>query len=127
MAPAFVLADSSTGLCQIFAATAIKACNYAISIGLIHERSYDQGNWHDLYEVWKKLHNDGEYNLSKCALVLMHSAYLVGLSADYYNYGAAEVKAVLARYNGTNEKAREYGERNYGLYQIFEKYNALER
>lgn len=127
VAPALVRRDSSTGLCQIFAATAIKACNYAISIGLIHERSYDQNNWHDLYEVWKKLHNDGEYNLSKCALVLMHSAYLVGLGADYYNYGAAEVKAVLARYNGTNEKAREYGERNYGLYQIFEKYNALER
>ena len=76
VAPAFVRTDSSTGLCQIFAATAIKACNYAISIGLIHERSYDQNNWHDLYEVWKKLHND---------------------------------------------------ERNYGLYQIFEKYNVLER
>ncbi|WP_369252933.1 hypothetical protein [Streptomyces sp. R41] len=33
----------------------------------------------------------------------------------------------LARYNGTNEDAQEYGRRARDLYNIFEKYNMVMR
>ena len=41
---------------------------------------------------------------------------------DFCNYTPAQVKAVLARYNGTGDAAADYGEEVYEYYLVFEKY-----
>ena len=121
--PVIIKTDSSTGYCQIFASTAISAYNYAIDNNIISGDKYNYDDWHDVWNVWSNLHNDPEYCISMCALVLIHAAHLVGLDTDYYGYSTAEIKKVIARYNGTGDAAASYGERNYAIYEIFEKYN----
>lgn len=127
--------DSSTGWCQIFGRTAIKALNFAKSKGWRTGKTYDPTNLKDVWEVWKKLKDDDAYNISVAALVLLWGAESeLNLSSDYLGYGEEEIIRVLARYNGEelvegkpNLAARAYGERNYGTYKVFEKYNALSR
>lgn len=121
--PTIIRKDSSTGFCQIFASTAINAYNYAIKRGYIVGETYDKTDWHTVFNVWNKLHTDVEYTIEMAALVLLHAADLVKISDITYEYSADDVKKVLARYNGTNDKAQEYGERNYQIYDLFEGYN----
>ena len=125
--------DSSTGMGQIKGTTAIKAINFAKTIGIYDGPAYNMSNWKDVREVWTNLHEDEEYNLRLGALNLIISA--IGgpddgnntFSDDYYNYTETQIKAVLSRYNGFGDEAIAYGERVYGLYEIFETYNSLLR
>lgn len=125
--PALMAEDCSTGYCQIFSWVAIDANNWAIDKGLITGKIYDKKNRKDIWEVWQKLHNDVEYNIATCALVLLWGVQDILLHENYLNYTPTEIKKVLARYNGTDNAAKEYGERNYGIYEIFEHYNELSR
>lgn len=124
IAPVPSVNDSSTGYCQIFGETAIKSHNYAIDKGIISGEKYNLEDWHDKYTVWTRLNEDPEYCISLSALVLIYAASLVGLDNNYYSYDEEDIKKVLARYNGTNDEATIYGERNYAIYEIYEKYNA---
>lgn len=120
--------DSSTGWCQIFAGTAIEGLNFAKSKGWRIGKTYNRYDLKDIWEVWKKLKEDDAYNISVAALVLLWGAELeLNLGSDYLSYGEEDIKKVLARYNGTNANATAYGERNFGTYQVFEKYSALSR
>ncbi|MGK5533625.1 glycoside hydrolase domain-containing protein [Streptomyces sp. URMC 129] len=116
--------DSSTGVAQIFAKTAIEARNHAVSQGLIPGAPLDGGDWHVFRDVWKALRDDEDYNVSTVALVHIHSAHRKGVTADRLAYTAADTATVLARYNGTNDDATQYGLRARDLYDIFERYNA---
>ncbi|WGW11864.1 DUF1906 domain-containing protein [Saxibacter everestensis] len=118
--------DSSTGVCQIFARTAIDATNFAVGKGIYSSRTFDAANWRDVWQMWQNLQEEAG-NIAQAALVLIRAANQAGVGVDYWNFSAASVRAVLARYNGTNADATEYGRRNYGLYTILEKYNALSR
>ena len=115
--------DSSTGDFQIFAKTAMDAYNYAIDRGIIRRKKYDLSDWKQVYTVWLNLKNSKAFASESAALVLLRAADLVNVSEITYRYSDDDVKKVLARYNGTNNDATEYGKRNFGLYQIFEKYN----
>ena len=115
--------DCSTGFAQIFAATAIKARNFAREKGLITDREYNEENWKDMWEIWQKLNSDISFNLECCALTLLWGANEKGIGNNAYNYTDDDIKKVLARYNGTGDAAVAYGNKNFGLYQIFEKYN----
>lgn len=119
--------DSSTGICQIFAKTAIDAYNYNVKRCNITGTELDSTDWKTVYNVWKNLKDNSNYSLQMAALVLLRGADLVDVSEITYNYTEDEVKKVLARYNGTNSDATAYGERNYNIYKIFEKYNKLSR
>ena len=120
--------DCSTGFSQIFASTGIKARNWAREKGYISDREYNYENWKDRKEVWTKLKNDVGFNLETCALVLLWGASDIGLErVNPYNYSQDQIKQVLARYNGTGDKAQEYGTKNLGLYNIIEKYNSQVR
>ncbi|HHW37103.1 MAG TPA: DUF1906 domain-containing protein [Bacillales bacterium] len=126
--PAIIKKDGSTGLGQIFARTAINAINFAVGARIIQSETYDSANWKDMMYVWENLHNDNIYNIKTCALVLIHAALdYLQLNDNYYEYNENEIKSVLARYNGTDDRATQYGERVYKLYQIFEKYNKIIR
>lgn len=73
--PAQAPSDSSTGVCQIFAATAIAARTYAVEQGLITESLYNPNDWRDVWAVWQKLSSDEEFNIETALFVMMHEAY----------------------------------------------------
>ncbi|WP_084011613.1 glycoside hydrolase domain-containing protein [Paenibacillus kribbensis] len=125
--PLVIKEDASTGLGQIFAATAIDSINFAVGIGIVTDRVYDIDNWKDMDYIWDKLHTDNNFNVSTCALVLIRAANKVGLSRDYYEFGEAETKSVITRYNGTGDSAVNYGNLVYQTYLLFEKYNKIIR
>ena len=115
--------DSSTGHFQIFARTAMDAYNYAIDRGIIKGKKYDLSDWKQIYTVWLNLKNIRAFAAESAALVLLRAADLVNVSEITYRYSDDDVKKLLARYNGTNNDATEYGISNFELYKIFEKYN----
>lgn len=120
--------DSSTGPCQIFAKTAIKARGWASYNGYLDEEILDYTDPVHLRVIWEALHTNSVYNIETAAWVLKWEAVAtLGLSGNMLDYTEEEIKATLAIYNGTGDKAAEYGERNYEIYQAFEYYNELSR
>lgn len=116
--------DASTGLGQIFAATAIRGRNHCIRTGLIGGTIMDAANENDLWNVWQRLHNDHEYNISTMPTVLIEGAADVGVPQPSMSTSEEHTRLTLARYNGTDERAQNYGRAMLGLHQVFEKYNA---
>ncbi len=116
--------DSSTGLAQIFARTAINARNFAVQQGIINGPLLDTGDPADVWSVWQKL-QEGTYTVNTVGYVHIWDADditvprpgLDPVSDDY-------VSEVLARFNGTGPDADEYGQQLLGLYKVFEKYEA---
>lgn len=116
--------DSSTGLAQIFAATAIKSRNYCINQDIIGGAIMNPGNDLDLRTVWNKLHYDDIYNTGTVPLVLIEGANAVGIGRPGLNFSEDDSRKALARYNGTGDDAVKYGHQLIGLYKVFEKYHA---
>lgn len=125
--PLVIKTDSSTGLGQIFASTAIKALNHAEDRGFINLTSqYDQGDWQDVWYVWKNLHDNNTYNIYCCALVILDCQYEFETSVpfeDFFDFSESQIKTILARYNGYGDAAAEYGDICYEYYEMFESIN----
>ena len=119
--------DSSTGLGQIFASTAIKAINNANARGFItNEPYYETSSWQDVWEVWSKLHGNVDFNLQCCALVILDCQYEYKDSIAYeefFLHSETQIKTILARYNGYGDEAANYGEICYEYFKIFKSYN----
>ncbi|WP_432944218.1 glycoside hydrolase domain-containing protein [Kribbella sp. CA-253562] len=116
--------DCSTGIAQIFAATAIRGRNWAYNEGLIPGPPLNGEDWHVVEQVWNSLHDDGTYNVASVPLVLFEGAENVGITGRRLDYTDDELKAIFARYNGSGEGAQMHGREVFGVYQIFESYNA---
>jgi hypothetical protein len=108
--------DSSTGLGQIFAATAIDAINWKED-----PDAYDPNNWRDVESVWMKLHYDDYFNIEMAGLVLAYGASLK--EVDISSITPSDTKMILARYNGTGSGADTYGDYTYKYYVLFHRYN----
>ncbi|KAJ3272069.1 hypothetical protein HK104_004555 [Borealophlyctis nickersoniae] len=119
--------DSSVGIAQIFARTAVKARNWAVSQSLINGNTINADDWHQLEDVWKKLHDDGFYNIGTVPLVLFQGGTEVGVNGIRLTYTEDETRLLFQRYNGFGDGAVQYGHELLGAYKIFEKYNALSR
>lgn len=118
--------DSSTGICQIFAKTAIEAYNFAVGQGLISEKNLLTENKENVKNMWYKLYSDVDFNIKMGTLNLLYCAWQKNGSYKY-DTDESNIKRILERYNGKGKAAIEYAERNYGLYKIFEKYNEAMR
>ncbi len=118
--------DSSTGICQIYARTAIAAHNHAVDKGLISGKELSTTVKNDVKNMWFKLYLDGDFNIKMGTLNLLKCAKDKNIKYEY-DTDESNIKRILERYNGTGKKAEEYAERNYGLYKIFEKYNEAMR
>lgn len=104
--------DCSTGVCQIFAATAIRSRNWAVSQGLLSDRLYDAGTWQDMFEMWSKLRNNDAFNITTCMYVMMYEAATSGYSlSGLRDLTPSEVMHVLGRYNDHDQT---YGNVFYG-------------
>jgi peptidoglycan hydrolase-like protein with peptidoglycan-binding domain len=119
--------DASTGIAQIFAATAIRARNWALGQGLIIGNPLDGTDWHVVHEVWNTLHDDGNDNIATVPLVLFEGAAQIGVAGLRLNYTDDELRRVFARYNGTGPDADHYGAELLGAYRVFEGHNAALR
>ena len=118
--------DSSTGICQIFAKTAIEAHNFAVTKKLINENNLSTDKEEDVKNMWYKLFFDVDFNIKMGTLNLLYCAWQKNGSYKY-DTDESNIKRILERYNGKGKAAIEYAERNYGLYKIFEKYNEAMR
>jgi len=125
--PIIAVDDSSTGIAQIKAATAIRARNWAVDHHLVKDHRINARDWHWMYRVWKRLHDDGNYNISTVPLVVLEGASRVGIRGIRTNYSSPELKQMFATYNGSGDAARQYGGELYGVYEIFDHYNAMSR
>lgn len=111
------LPDSSTGLCQIFAKTAIIAHNFALSWGLTTGRTYDYNDWENMWGMWKKL-QDNEFNLKVAMFVMMRDAQVaLGVPPTATrDMTPSQVMRMCVLYNGTNEDALIYGRNRMSQY-----------
>jgi peptidoglycan hydrolase-like protein with peptidoglycan-binding domain len=126
--PALIRDDCSTGYAQIFAETAILGHNWAVEQSLADATWLDGSDWHVMWQIWQNLHTDTHYNLAAVPQVLMFGADSVHISGGpRLDYTAAEIQAILARYNGFGEDAANYGAELKPIYDIFESYNAALR
>lgn len=105
--------DSSTGLGQIFAATAIDASND------IDRTTYDSKNISDLNYMWWTVQTDYA-NIYYIGLILKHWAKIFNINLN--NASEEEIIQVLARYNGTGDKALQYGQQTILYYDAFIQY-----
>ena len=118
--------DSSTGICQIYAKTAIEAHNFAVKKGLISGTELSIKEKNNVKNMWYKLYSDVDFNIKMGTLNLLYCAWQK--NGPYkYDTDESNIKRILERYNGKGKDAEEYAERNYGLYKIFEKYNEAMR
>ncbi|MFF8377034.1 glycoside hydrolase domain-containing protein [Streptomyces sp. NPDC015661] len=114
--------DCSTGWGQIFAWVTIEARNYCIQQGYLNATPLTTA---DKKAVWDQLYQDVEYNLRSVAYLTMYNSYQLGIPSPSLTTSLADTQALLARYNGTNSDAQQYGQQLIGLYQVLENYNAL--
>lgn len=106
--------DSSTGLGQIFAGTAILAINWQAEQAL-----YDSEDWHDIQAVWNRLRSDDIYNIHMVALVLSHKRSILREAGSGDEPSAADI---MQAYNGTGELSRRYREVVCRYYAAFQQY-----
>ncbi|MBB6546136.1 glycoside hydrolase domain-containing protein [Nonomuraea rubra] len=125
--PIPVQEDSSTGIGQIRAGSAISARNYCARQGITEEAVLDDSDWHVMWDVWKKLKNDNEYNISTIPLLHFWGAADIGVARPGLADSDDLTRRVIARYNGTGTEADQYGVEVLGIYRVFEKYNAPAR
>jgi len=116
--------DCSTGLCQIFASTAIDSINFAVDTGIISdERKYDSENLEDLEIIWYKLRDDDEFNLKCAVLTLMYEAFsTLGYDDNFSDYTDDQIAMLFTKYNSTDELPNDYGKDCTNWYRIFKKY-----
>lgn len=107
--------DSSTGLGQIFADTAIQAVNWQAG-----RQVYDPEDWHDVCAVWTRLREDDTYNIETAALVLAYKRSLLR-SESGIEPSAGDI---IQAYNGTGELSRRYREVVCAYCRAFRQYGA---
>lgn len=112
--PIDIVDDSSTGVGQIFAATAIDAYN------LEYGTNYNKLDWKDKELFWNKLQDD-QYNVEMAAMVLKLKANDCGYNIN--NLSDEQRKLVLAGYNGSGDAALAYGVTVHDYYESFSEYN----
>lgn len=101
--------DSSTGLGQIFASTAIDATNW------YEKTNYDRNDKKDLEKFWNEL-QDEDYNIDMVGRVLAYKRSTLPEGAD--------AKRIMRAYNGSGEMAERYSNVTSQYYKAFEEYNS---
>jgi hypothetical protein len=109
------ITDSSTGLGQIYAKSAIKALNWYLG-----SEVYDYNNWRDIEAVWVKLKYDDEYNVDMIGLILSYNRYLC---EHVEMIQEPAVGDILRLYNGYGPLAEKYEEVTVDFYKAFGLYN----
>lgn len=118
IAPLYIKKDSSTGLGQIFAKTAILANNYLYARKIIGGQKYNYQDWKSRRKMWFALKDNNVFNVRFVAYVLKYEACKLGIS-NINKAKVSNLKKIMAKYNGDDS----YGEKCYRYYLIFKQYN----
>ena len=122
--PTLIREDCSTGLGQIFAETGISAHNYARDIYLLNSSFLSFDNLRHRKDMWYGLHEDNAFNIKMVYYEIFNCAHKNGeATRDFFRYSESQIKALLARYNGSDSAATTYGNEVYEYYCIFNQYN----
>ena len=119
--------DRSTGLCQIFASTAIKAYNEAIELGYIFGSKIDITDWKQCRDVWFSLKNNNEYNINMATLNILSCINEYCYSFDFGNYTPSMYKQVFTRYNADMNTINDYGQECYKYFLILDVYKRQDK
>lgn len=112
--PVILRADSSTGLGQIYAATAIKALNWRDGSRL----SVSSPDHMD--QIWNRLHSDDAFNIDCAALILAHNN---ARAREELHIAAPTIRDAFRLYNGSGPAAERYADTVYSYYLAFQSYN----
>lgn len=108
--------DSSTGIAQIYAKTAIEAHNWK------YGTEYDPADIATLEQFWMGLQDDTcciDTEAMVLAKIMDDRQVSIPLTED-------ETGQVMARYNGTNGWAQKYGEVTARYYAAFQEYDEID-
>lgn len=120
--PLISVKDSSTGVGQIFAQTAIRSWNMLVERGITDGDLLNEENEEDVYNTWRRLSEDEQFNVEMIGIVLRSEALNCNIEYDFENYTDDDIKTVFMRYNGSGYSAKKYGEQLFDWREIFEKY-----
>ncbi|WP_309735689.1 glycoside hydrolase domain-containing protein [Microbacterium sp. SORGH_AS_0428] len=111
--------DSSTGPCQVFARTAIAARKFAVNNGLLSEPIYNSDVWQDVWEVWRKLNTDEEYNIATAMFVMMHAANTMSglVPSELRQMTPSQVIRMCYGYNGDMFYGRNRAQLYYQIHR----------
>ncbi len=117
--------DSSTGIGQIFARTAIKAENEASKEANIN-KILDDRNENDVWNMWQTLRDDST-NIYYIGLVLKMEAKNQNVD-DLSKASDEQIRNVIAAYNGgsdsyTHNNPQRYGTQTKEYFDLFKRYN----
>lgn len=129
--PEFGPDDSSTGVCQIFGRTGIRAINFGRNVGLISARQYDPSRWQDVWEVWQRLSTDEEFCIRVAAINMILEAGRPGgvTSTQLRSMTPSQVMAMCVGYNdsfydsGQGESGMIYGRNRMQLYYAIQRWH----
>jgi peptidoglycan hydrolase-like protein with peptidoglycan-binding domain len=126
----FLKNDSSTGIGQIFAKTAIEGTNHLITLGRVQAPRRNPAADADLWATWQELQDDRS-NIEAVAHTLIYNAVVIkGGEGTVYpypdlnDYPDAFTQMLLQRYRGSGPAAQHDSAIMVGLYQILERHNA---
>ena len=120
--PLLVKSDSSVGLGQIFASTAISANNHAVQSGYICSTWLNPNDWHICKNMWYALRDNDEYNIRMSSLNILSCVDEFGYEHNYNDFTGNQCKLVFSRYNAKTDTIIDYGEECYQYFLIFNKY-----
>lgn len=115
--------DSSTGLGQIFAKTAIRSHNQLVSLSIINENNINESDINARKEVWFKLKDDNDYNIKAVAKTIKANATYKGIASQLYEIDDNKKQSLFAAYNGSGPEATKYGSQVLKYQKQFEEYN----
>ena len=119
--------DSSTGYGQVFAATAIRALNFAAARGISSAQALslpfafplDARQPDHLRYVWRRLHDDPDFNLRAAAFTLLCAADEMTGSTCFSAFTPQQLQLVFSRYNANTQHVTAYGQQVYRHYLAF--------
>ncbi|MDQ1124946.1 glycoside hydrolase domain-containing protein [Microbacterium trichothecenolyticum] len=125
--------DSSTGCCQVFARTAIRANNWLIEKKLITGTKYDAANWRDRWAVWKMLKGDEEQCIRFAAYTMIMEALtspVAPASDQLRTMTPSQIMAMCTGYNnswtddgGLTDSSMIYGRNRLQLYLALQRWH----
>jgi len=115
--------DSSTGLGQVFAKTAITSHNELVNRGLVSSKAVSEEDIQERKRVWYKLKDDNEYNITAVCEVLLAKACYKGLNKSLNSLNDEQKSSLFASYNGSGNEAEEYGKAALSYQKEFDAYN----
>ena len=117
--------DSSTGYGQVFAASAIRAINYAAEKGIADSRKLcvpiplDEKDPQQIKLIWRRLRRDREFNIRASCLCLLLAAEEVNGSTNFPAFTPQEMQLAFTRYNARTQTVTQYGRDAYRYYTAY--------